>query len=132
MSLAADRTPGVAATAHRDEKRFGRSSRLVLILALTLLGLSTLQKAYRLILPTEGWSSTTDFENDEPIFGKNLLGFPSALRAGDGLVAVEGVPLLTLLEEGSRGRVSELGYRVGQTVRFTVAQDGEALDVDVP
>jgi signal transduction histidine kinase len=120
------------ATEVKDEKRFSRSSRLVLVFAIALVCLSIFQKAYRFTLPTEGWSATTDFDTDNPIFVKNLLGLPSELQAGDRVIAVEGIPFTTLLERASRGQPNELNYDVGQTLRYTVLRGGEELDVNVP
>ena len=100
--------------------------------ALTLVVLSTAQKAYRLTLPSEGWSSTTDFSTDAPIFEENLLGLPSELRAGDRLIAVEGVPFVGLPEKTLTGQPSGLEYQAGETVRYTVLRDGQQLDIPVP
>lgn len=113
-------------------RRLGRPARLILIFALTLVSLSAVQKVYRLTLPSEGWSSTTDFNTDEPILEENLLGLPSELRAGDRLIAVEGVPFIGLPEKTLTGQPPGLVYQAGDTVRYTVLRDGQQLDVSVP
>ncbi len=115
----------------RAKKRH-HSVRLVILFALVLVLLSVAQKAYRFTLPTEGWSTTTDFEDDNPVFVKNLLGVPSELKPGDKVMSVEGIPVMTLLEQSSRNQTSELNYEVGQTLRYTVLRDGKELEVNVP
>lgn len=109
-----------------------RSARLVIIFAVVLILLSVAQKAYRFTLPTEGWSTTTDFEDDNPVLVKNLLGVPSELQAGDKVIAANGIPVTTLFEQSSRGQTNDLDYEVGQTLRYTVLRDDKELDVNVP
>jgi signal transduction histidine kinase len=130
MRVAANKT---SFAVPKDEKRFGYSSRLILVFVALLLCFSVLQKAYRLTLPTEGWSSTTDFESDEPILEKNLLGVSSALQAGDKVIAVGGIPVLELQKRAIEGRTTLLeSYQAGHSVTYTVLRDGETLDVNVP
>ena len=90
------------------EKKNSRSTRLVIIFAIALISFSVVQKTYRFTLPTEGWSTTTDFETDEPIFVKNLLGTPSELQAGDRLIAVNGVPVLDTMWQAVAGKTTRL------------------------
>jgi len=116
----------------KSEKRFSRASRFVLALAIALVLLSAAQKVYRLTLPTEGWSTTTDFESDAPIFVENLLTTPSDLRAGDRLVAVEGQDILELQRQALRGQSADLDYRAGETVRYTVLRGGAERELAVP
>jgi signal transduction histidine kinase len=114
------------------ENQRPRSARLVIIFAIALLLLSLAQKAYRFTLPTEGWSAITDFEDDNPVFVKNLLGVPSELQAGDKVMSVEGIPFTTLLEQTSRGQPNDLNYEIGQTLHYTVLRDGKEVAVNVP
>ncbi len=115
------------------EKKSSRSTRLVIIFAIALISFSVVQKAYRFTLPSEGWSTTTDFESDEPIFVKNLLGTPSELQAGDRLIAVNGVPVEDTMLQATRGKTTRLeSYQVGQTVTYRIVREGKELDVNVP
>jgi signal transduction histidine kinase len=114
-------------------KNSRHSARLVIIFAVALLLLAVAQKAYRFTLPFEGWSTTTDFESDEPILDKKLLDVPSDLQTGDRVIAVNGVPYLEIQERAIRGETSLLeSYRFGETVRYTVLREGQELEVDVP
>jgi signal transduction histidine kinase len=116
-----------------EEKKRDRSPRIVIIFAIALLCFSVVQKAYRLTLPTEGWSSITNFESDEPILEKNLLGVPSELQAGDKVIAVNGIPILEIQEQAIRGKTTLLeSHQAGQTVRYTVLRGDEELEVNVP
>ncbi|MFC4453445.1 hypothetical protein [Deinococcus sonorensis] len=76
--------------------RPGRSAGVTLGLVLLLLIVSAGQKAYRLSLPTDGWR-TAAASDETPVFQENLLGLPSALRPGDHLLAVQGVPMPELM-----------------------------------
>jgi signal transduction histidine kinase len=131
--MIAERATGLTTEVAKDEKRFSRSSRLVILFAIILVLASVAQKAYRFTLPTEGWSTTTDFENDEPIFVQNLLDAPSPLQAGDRLKAVEGIPYTVLEQQVLQGNTVRLeNYQAGQSVRYTVSREGKELDVEVP
>jgi hypothetical protein len=132
MRVAANRTR-FTATEVKDETRFSRSSRLVVLFAIILVLVSVAQKAYHFTLPSEGWSTTTDFETDEPVFVKNLLATPSELQAGDKLIAVNGVPVLDTMWQAVAGKTTRLeSYQIGQTVTYRVVRDGKELDVNVP
>ncbi len=132
MRLAAESIPDLGREV-QAERPFGCSARLVLLLALLLIALSALQKAYRLSLPTDGWSTTNaDFGSDDPVYLENLAGKPSPLRAGDRLVALEGVPFLELELRSLRGRPTGVGYEAGRTVRYTVVRAGREIDLQVP
>jgi signal transduction histidine kinase len=115
------------------EKKNLRSARLVILFATTLILFSVAQKAYRFTLPFEGWSTTTDFESDEPIIDRKLLDVPSDLQTGDRVIAVNGVPYLEIQERAIFGKTTLLeSYQAGQTVTYTVLREGQELDVDVP
>lgn len=57
---------------------------------------------------------------------------PSGLRAGNRLVAVEGVDILELQAHALRGGSADFSYRAGETVRYTVLRDGAERVVAVP
>ncbi len=126
-------TAGSVLIGGTSERRFGRPARLVLFLALTLIALSAAQKAYRLSLPTDGWRTTNaDFESDDPVYLENLAGKPSPLKAGDRLIAVEGVTFTELELRSLRGQATDVGYEAGRTVRYTVVRAGREIDLQVP
>ncbi len=115
------------------EKRFNSSSLLVLLFSLVLLTASIGLKAYRLTLPFEGWTTTTDFESDEPILDKKLLDVPSALQTGDRIITVNGIAVLDAQTQAAVGKVTRLeSYQAGKTVTYTVLRAGETLEVEVP
>jgi signal transduction histidine kinase len=119
------------------ETRFDRVSWLVLALALGLILFSTAQKAYRLTLPTDGWTFITgdvgSADEDRPTYQTNLLGQPSPLRQGDRLLAVEGPAFESILAEAVAGQVQPLpNWRAGQTVQYTVERQGQPIILDVP
>lgn len=136
VSSAAERPPDVRQpdlSREASEQRFGHLVRLVLALALALIALSAAQKAYRLSLPTDGWSTTNaDFERDDPVYLENLAGKPTPLRPGDRLIAVEGVPFTELELRSLRGQATDVGYEAGRTVRYTVVREGREVDLEVP
>jgi hypothetical protein len=81
------------------ERSFGAASWAGLCAALAILVLSLAVSLYRLALPSDGWSVGLFVYAGQAqlIFGRNLLGAPSALHAADVLVAIEGQPAETLL-----------------------------------
>lgn len=130
----AQAAPGLEPASRAGEERRGldRSSRLILLLALALLLLGVAQKAYRLSLPTEGFSTRTSETSDRPIFDANLLGQPSPLLPGDEFLALKGQIYETLADNARRLRPSGLEYRVGETVRYTVLREGREVTLEVP
>lgn len=109
-----------------------RSSRVLIGFALALVLVSGAQKAYRLTLPFDGWRTTTDFWSDEPIYERQLMEGASPLRAGDRLVAVEGVPFLQLEALAAAGAATLTDtYVAGRTVRYTVVREGSEAELDV-
>ncbi|MCA9201168.1 MAG: hypothetical protein KDA87_26690, partial [Planctomycetales bacterium] len=116
-----------------QRQKFSRSTYFVISFALILVLLSVAQKAYRLTFPFEGWSTTTDFESDEPIIDKKLLDVPSDLQTGDRVIAVNGLPFSAIADAAVKGQTPDIGnYAVGQTVDYTILRSGETLEVKVP
>lgn len=130
MRIASRRAPEVGEG--RVAVGSARSSRVVLGVALALILVSGAQKAYRLTLPFDGWSTTTDFGSDEPLYYRQLLPGLSPLRSGDQLVAVEGVPFSQLEERAAAGASTLTSvYVAGHTVQYTVLRGGEKVELDV-
>ncbi len=85
-----------------NERRFDRSSLLVVGLALLLLLTGIAQKAYRLSLPTTGWSTMTAIDSTVPVFEHNLLGAPLSLQPGDVFVGLDGHSLSEIHARAAR------------------------------
>lgn len=107
------------------------------LLALGLMLCSLAQKAYRLTLPTDGWSFTTGavggIDEDRPTFHSNLLGLDSPLQRGDRLLAVEGRLFEQILAQAYAGEVQTLpAWRAGQTVAYSVERQGVPTELQVP
>lgn len=123
-------------TTWRSERgvgRFTRSSLLVVGLALLLLLAGVAQKAYRLSLPTTGWSTLNTIDSNVPVFERNQLGKASPLRPGDRFVALEGHSLEEIHARSAAGRSTmPANYAAGEQVRMTVAREGRLLALEVP
>ncbi|HEV2124242.1 MAG TPA: hypothetical protein VGW38_15905, partial [Chloroflexota bacterium] len=114
-----------------------RVGRAVMVIALLLIAGSIGQKAYRLMLPTDGWAFTTGDiggpDQDRPIYTRNLLGLSSPLRPGDRLLAVEGQPFEEIVDRAKRFRVRRpQSWRSGATAQYTVERLGRPVVLDVP
>lgn len=115
------------------ERRFSGGTLLVVGLALLLLFVGIAQKAYRLSLPTTGWSTMNAINSDVPVFERNLLGHPSLLLPGDRFVALEGLGLREIQARAAAGRSAmPTNYEVGERVEFTVERAGRLLKLAVP
>ena len=127
-SVSVTRPPGGA-----SERRFNRSSLLIVALALALLLAGVAQKAYRLSLPTTGWNTLNAINSNIPVFERNLLGAPSPLRSGDRFVALEGMDLKEIHARSASGRSSvPANYAAGERVQMTVMREGRQLELSVP
>ena len=110
--------------------RMNRRTLLVLVLALTLVGVSAAQVVYRVLLPTDGWDFTSTLTVDKydttglVLFTSNLLGTPSPLQAGDRLYNLAGV---RFTDPSPRAD----GWQAGQVVRYTVVRAGQLVDLEV-
>jgi len=121
-------------------RRFNRAAWLTLVLSLAMILFSTAQKAYRLTLPTDGWTPVIGFESDNPaaeynrVLDKDMFGLPTPLRSGDELLAVEGQDVTNWEERGTHGEFISAppNWQAGQTVQYTVRRNGEVLMVDAP
>jgi hypothetical protein len=113
---------------------FRPSSLVVLGLALVILLLSTAQAAYRLSLPTDGWTFARDTTGAgmRLVLERNLSGLPSTLAPGDTILAIDRIPYPTLLGAAiaSTPRRPQ-NWAVGQVVHYTVIRRGLVLEVPV-
>jgi hypothetical protein len=109
-----------------DEARFGIGAWVTLLvavvalfgqLAVTLIGLGR---------PTDGWAHVSG-QSRQYRLTLDLTDQPSALRAGDIIVAIDGEPLIF----GYRTALPTM-MRIGDTLRYTVQRDGGLTEVDVP
>ncbi|MBC8162939.1 MAG: GAF domain-containing sensor histidine kinase [Roseiflexaceae bacterium] len=126
-----------AASVTPDERRLNGSSWTILLIGLALLLCSAAQLAYRLTLPTDGWSFTSGAIGSEMqdmvIYDTNLIGQPSSLQPGDFLLAVEGYTsrqLLTNAESLQAPLIDDWPSRT--TARYTVQRGGASVTLDVP
>lgn len=118
-------------------QRINRAGWLVLTLALGLVLFSMAQKAYRLILPTDGWAFETGEiggpDQDRPTYTHNLLDLSSPLQPGDRLLAVENRPFETIYAKAHATQMQAMpNWQAGQTVRYTVERAGQAVTLAVP
>jgi signal transduction histidine kinase len=116
----------------RSERHFTRQARLVVCLAVLLLVTGVAQKAYRLSLPTTGWSTLEAVGPAQPILERNLLGNPSPLQPGDALLAFEGMSYEVLAPRARAFAPPPESFQAGEAVRFTISRQGEVIDLEVP
>ena len=116
----------------RDETTFTRGAWAVLLIAVLLVGLGIFTIVNRYSLPTDGWSYL--FGDQDLIYDVNLAGATSELRSGDGLTAVDGIPLDQIMNDPMRRVYHQVppGWHVGGRVTYTMLRDGHLLPVDVP
>lgn len=118
-------------------RQFHFDAWLTLLFALGLIFGSIAQKAYRLTLPTDGWSfisgTVGGSDEDRPTYQQNILGHPSPLQRGDRLLAVEGQPFEQILAQAYAAQVQAFPtWQTGQTVAYTVERDGRPTVLQVP
>lgn len=132
MSVAAVTPVGRSVGSARSERGAGmnRAGRLVLLAVVALLLGAAGFKAYRLTLPTDGWSLSGEVW--APTFVEDLLRADGDLRPGDVLLAVDGVPYTNLIGAALAGRRAGLAYRAGAVSTYTVWRDGAPKDLRVP
>ncbi len=119
------------------ERRFRGVSLIILLIGGVLLICSTAQLAYRLTLPTDGWSYTSGAigtaAEDTITYNTNLINQPSSLQSGDFVLAVEGHPYAELMSHALTGEPTLVGnWRAGTTVRYLVQRGDTTVALDVP
>lgn len=119
--------PSTRSRSTASSTRGGRA--VLLAVAVVLLG-SVAFKAYRLTLPTDGWSLLQPVEL--PIFDHDMLHSGSSLLPGDMLVGIDGIPYFDVIGAAVRGRAAPLDYRAGATSTYTVWRAGAEVEVVVP
>lgn len=111
--------------------RFSPGARLVLGVALLLLLLGVFQILYRTTLPTDGWSVyTEEIAETTFVYWQNLVGAPSDLQRGDGILAVDGVTVAGTAT--SQTIPPPPGWQAGGTVPMRVQRAGEEMEIAVP
>ena len=108
-----------------------------MLIALALLLGSLAQRAYRLTLPTDGWSfemgTIGSDTQDHPHYLENLIGAPTPLQPGDWLLAVDGHPLADLTHAALHFQApADIQWQAGQQTHYTVLRGGAPLALDVP
>lgn len=119
------------------ERRWNGASWAILLIGVALLLSSAAQCAYRLTLPTDGWSWTdgaVGTETEDTItYDANLLGRPSPLQPGDFVLAVEGYPYAELMARALTVQPPLIrNWQAGTTVRYLVQRSGATVALDVP
>jgi signal transduction histidine kinase len=130
------RTP-IDEAAPASERRLDRASWAILGISAVLLLCSIAQLAYRLTLPTDGWSyHSGDIGSDTQyaiIYDANLLGQPSPLLPGDVVLAVEGHAFDELLDNALNVQPPLItDWRAKITARYQVQRERAALELQVP
>jgi len=112
------------------EQRFDRGAWLTLVIALLLLVVPLLIGMLQMTHPSDGWNAsagdprpngTRPYRLHYPITDN-----PDALRPNDQVVAIEGQPLVP-----DAWPPLPADLEPGQTLRYTIARDGQTTDVDV-
>jgi hypothetical protein len=93
--------------------------------------LGVFQVLYRYTLPTDGWSVYTEEIADTTfVYWQNLVGAPSELQQGDGVLGVNDVPVAG---KATSGYVPPPpGWQAGETVMMRVRRAGEEMEIAVP
>ena len=114
-----------------NSPRYSTGARLVMGFASLLLLLGIAQLLYRYTLPTDGWAVYTE-EIVESIykFDRNLVGASSDLQTADGVLAVDGIPLVGTAT--SYYVPAPPGWHVGQSVVMLVQRGAEQIEIEVP
>ena len=115
-------------TTDRDERRWDRWSRLILLIGILLVVWPVLTTLYAYRFPTDGWSSAPNdgfrvggqYRMLEPLIAD------TPLQPNDIVVAIDGRPLLP---DTPPPLPSDLV--AGQTLRYTLNRAGQAVEADV-
>jgi len=109
------------------EKRFTRSTWLVMIFSLAMIVYAILAMAYYLSLPTDGWLVNAASALPGKNYIKNVMGGVSGLLTGDRVVAVEGIQ--TEMIDQHPALVD--AWQVGATIDYTVVRSEQELQLPV-
>jgi hypothetical protein len=117
------------------ERRFDKGSWAILILALLILACWLLIVREALNKPIDGWAmtivNTAGFHR--PQFLGKARDVSDLLQEGDVLLAIEGRPVETILQEAHIGQPQRPAqWQAGQHVRYTVLRSGQEMTIDVP
>ena len=117
--------------------RWTVSAWAILLFGITLLLSSSAQIAYRLWLPTDGWSWTSgavgSVLEDTITCRENLLGQPSPLQAGDFVLAVDGHPYGELMRHATTFQPPLIHtWQAGHRVRYLVRRGNDEVLLAVP
>jgi hypothetical protein len=112
-----------------NESNFKRGAWFTLLVVIFLFVVGIGGSLYFFTLPTDGWFAVPapDFAGGSIIYQQNMMGAPSALQAGDQVIAVDGIPS----EQQDLSPLADR-WRVGETFRYTVEREGKQLDINVP
>jgi hypothetical protein len=118
-----------------NERQFNKGSWAILVLALLLVACWLLVVREALHKPIDGWAMT--IVNTAGFHRPQFLGkgrdTSDLLQEGDVLLAIEGRPVETILQEAHIGQPQRPAHwQAGQVVRYTVLRNGQEMTLDVP
>jgi hypothetical protein len=118
-----------------NERQFNNGSWAILVLALLLVAGWLLVVREALRKPIDGWAmtivNTAGFHRPQ-FLGKGRDG-SDLLQEGDVLLAIEGRPVETILQEAHIGQPQRPAqWQAGQPVRYTILRNGQEMTIDVP
>ena len=110
------------------ESHFDRGARLTLAFVAVFSLIVLAATYYVLASPVDGWQIPYSVP-DPPPLAYFAGDWPTPLRAGDRVIAVDGTPVP--IDSGLVPLRPPPGWRAGGTVRYSVQRDGQPLDLDV-
>jgi signal transduction histidine kinase len=119
------------------ERGLNRAGWTILLIGAALVVSSVAHLAYRLTLPTDGWSYTsgaigTELQ-DTITYEANVIGRPSPLQPGDFVLAVEGHSFHELMNNAAGLQPPLIDtWQAGTTARYLVRRGGTEVALDVP
>jgi hypothetical protein len=128
-----------AMSSAHDERRFNAGSWIALGYALLHIGYALVLSMLVFLTPNDGWYIDSDLwqappvSDQRPTFSYHLGGNDSPIRAGDELVAIEGLTAAQVADRAFlfyRNRPPD--WHDDTVLRYTVLRDGQRLDLDVP
>ena len=112
---------------NNPEKRFTRSTWLVIFFSLAMIISAFLAMVYYLSLPTDGWLVNEISDVPGKNYVENVIGAESALQSGDRVVAVDGISVETIDELPALSGA----WQVGAVIKYTVVRNGQELSFPV-
>ena len=117
------------------ETQWAPGSRLVLVAAILFLALNVAHLAYRMTIPSLGWSGkdpeSSDIAKQYFELDTNAVGYPSLLQSGDKILSIGGITAKQVLDN-ILVAPKPSNWQIGKTVQLTVLRGEQTLMLDVP